>query len=363
MTAQNRACHYHTTDQVPPCLQKPYRSDPDMTAKIEKMLSKVGIRRNFDVLECAEVNNAMAAVVNQELFILFNRRYLNRNLLTKVDETDLDLPSSSAEEDWALLGVLAHEVGHHIHEHLLLAANPNQELQADEWSGFMLYQLGATLNQAMSGIFRYIVDNHQNTTHPPKSQRLTAVETGWRKAAAQYGYNNEQNYAKEWQLPSSEDVLQIIHSWKPTMLPQLDVSPQIIFEQVLKVAKEGQKHAQYRIGVMYQQGIAVPVDYTKAKDWYEKAAAQGHAAAQNNLGWMYQQGLGTAVNYQQAFYWYQKSAEQKNAFGTSNLAYLYDKGIGVFENKDEANRGYCRAAAQGNWLAKKVLSILSVNCQ
>ena len=41
--------------------------------------------------------------------------------------------------------------------------------------------------------------------------------------------------------------------------------------------------AQFKLGEMYEQGLAVDRDLDVAKSWYQKAAAQGHEAAQQRL--------------------------------------------------------------------------------
>jgi TPR repeat protein len=47
----------------------------------------------------------------------------------------------------------------------------------------------------------------------------------------------------------------------------------------------------------------VPVDYSEACKWYQKAAAQGHVSAQNNLGVMYAHGLGVRADLLEAYKW------------------------------------------------------------
>lgn len=48
-------------------------------------------------------------------------------------------------------------------------------------------------------------------------------------------------------------------------------------------AKAGDMEAQYRLGVMYADGIFYAKDRTAALDWLEKAAAQGHKGAIHKL--------------------------------------------------------------------------------
>ena len=50
-------------------------------------------------------------------------------------------------------------------------------------------------------------------------------------------------------------------------------------------------------------------DYTKAKQWFEKAANQGVADAQFNLGVMYGQGKGVRQDYAKAKEWVGESCD------------------------------------------------------
>ncbi len=52
------------------------------------------------------------------------------------------------------------------------------------------------------------------------------------------------------------------------------------------LAAQGDAHAQFNLGVMYDKGRGVSQDYAEAVKWYRKAAEQGHASAQHNLGVM-----------------------------------------------------------------------------
>ena len=53
------------------------------------------------------------------------------------------------------------------------------------------------------------------------------------------------------------------------------------------LAEQGNKAAQFNLGIMYHQGTGVPQDIGEAIKWYILAAEQGHADAQSNLGNIY----------------------------------------------------------------------------
>jgi TPR repeat protein len=53
--------------------------------------------------------------------------------------------------------------------------------------------------------------------------------------------------------------------------------------QLQREAQEGDPDAQYNLAYLYENGLGVPKNETKALELYQQAADQGHPAAQNNL--------------------------------------------------------------------------------
>lgn len=115
-----------------------------------------------------------------------------------------------------------------------------------------------------------------------------------------------------------------------------------------KAAEQGHADAQFKCGVMYDNGEGTTVDKAKALYWFERAAEQGNAAAQFNCGNMYRKGEGTAVDKAKALYWYEKAAEQGVASAQSFCGVLYDKGEGTAVDKTKALYWYEKAAEQGH---------------
>ncbi len=89
------------------------------------------------------------------------------------------------------------------------------------------------------------------------------------------------------------------------------------------LAKVGNPHAEYNIGVMYDLGTGVEQDRTEAVIWYRKAANQGHDKAQFNLGFLYANGDGVSQELVLAYKWLELAAiqghpeagEQRDAVG------------------------------------------------
>lgn len=84
----------------------------------------------------------------------------------------------------------------------------------------------------------------------------------------------------------------------------------------------------------------------------QAAAKQGDMRAQNDLGLIYEVGNGIAVDYNQSFYWYKKSAQQEFAPALYNLGRYYANGIGMNKDPRVAREYYSRSASQGFALAR-----------
>jgi TPR repeat protein len=76
------------------------------------------------------------------------------------------------------------------------------------------------------------------------------------------------------------------------------------------LAEKGNSEAQYKLGVMYDEGKGVAQDYQEASKWYRLSAEQGRLGAQYNLGVMYAQGQGVAQDYVRSHMWLSLAAAQ-----------------------------------------------------
>jgi TPR repeat protein len=76
------------------------------------------------------------------------------------------------------------------------------------------------------------------------------------------------------------------------------------------LADEGNAVAQGKLGLFYEEGRGVTVDYTEAAKWLQRSADQGNAESQTNLANLYRLGRGVPLNYAESLIWLQKSAAQ-----------------------------------------------------
>lgn len=137
---------------------------------LQEIMSATGLQQNFE-LKQSDVSNIEASISHRKRYILYNPAFIT---------TIKDLTKNK----WAVMALLAHEVGHHLNGHTIRkgGSTPELELQADEFAGFILHKLGATLQQSQNVIY-YIAKEKKSSTHPAKTSRLSAIEKGWNNAS------------------------------------------------------------------------------------------------------------------------------------------------------------------------------------
>jgi TPR repeat protein len=131
------------------------------------------------------------------------------------------------------------------------------------------------------------------------------------------------------------------------------------FKQLHKLAKQGHPTAQHIVGMMYENGIGVEKNLSKAVSYYEKSAMQDFGDAQCTLGRMYQQGNAVVVkDAEKARDWLTKAAERNIPEAEYNLGMMHAKGDGVPQDLAKASQYLQRASAHGVDDAKDALAKL-----
>lgn len=85
-------------------------------------------------------------------------------------------------------------------------------------------------------------------------------------------------------------------------------------------AARGSVSAMNNLGVAYETGLAVKLDFKEAAKWYRMAADQGDARAQGNLGQLYFDGRGVPFDLEQAYKWFKLGSLQGQILGVKGLA-------------------------------------------
>ena len=136
----------------------------------------------------------------------------------------------------------------------------------------------------------------------------------------------------------------------------------VSLQEVIQQAEQGNATAQYRLGVMYADGISgTSQNYLKALKWIKKSAEQGNIKAQCTLGIMYYHGYEIPQNFPEAFKWFKKAADQKSANAQYSLGAMYFNGDWVRQNYQEAVKWFKKAADQGHQQALSQLASFSKN--
>lgn len=186
-----------TKDGVELCLEyqkivSGFTSEKEANEALDKILNVIGASKNFTLIPCDNINNALAITFKSERYILFDSEFMNQ--ITELTN------------DWSSIFILAHEVGHHINGHtreallvsvlddITLEKKREEELEADEFASFVLAKLGASLDDIKAGI-ELIATNDDDTysTHPSQDKRLAAIKKGYDKAQSSIVIINKDN--------------------------------------------------------------------------------------------------------------------------------------------------------------------------
>ena len=161
-----------------------FASERAADSALDDILNVIGASKRFVLQECSNINNALALTMNGIRYIMYDPEFMT---------------SLSYGDEWSNKFILAHEVGHHINGHTVdvLAANSSnkvslstsriQELEADEFAGFVLGRLGASLSDALSGVQSLSDKDDSYSTHPRRSKRIAAIKKGFKESG---GYVN-----------------------------------------------------------------------------------------------------------------------------------------------------------------------------
>ena len=147
-------------------------TEPKSIAEIivQEVLDALGADASFEV-KAARIPNAAAVVANGKKYILYNPYFM------------VALTKATGSNRWVPVAVLAHEIGHHLIGHTTThtSSTPQNELEADAFSGYVLRRMGAGLEDAQLAI-RTLSSNYGSSTHPARHNRIEAIAIGWNKA-------------------------------------------------------------------------------------------------------------------------------------------------------------------------------------
>ena len=114
-----------------------------------------------------------------------------------------------------------------------------------------------------------------------------------------------------------------------------------------KASKEGNHEAQFRIALMYRDGIGINKDMKEAAYWFRKAASNGHTQAQFELGKCFLSGEGVLQDTRMAAESFWRAAEGGHPMASFYVARMYRDGVGMERNLKRAAK-YMKQAADAN---------------
>ena len=148
-----------------------YNDNINSSIVVDDILAKLNLKNTYFVTKvCSGINNAVAIKHNGIRYILL----------------DVDWMESIkyGRNDWFHLFVIGHEMAHHLLKHTETEATTIQisrknELDADEFGGYILGLFGASKTDINTLLINFQENNDLNSTHPPKKDRDIAINKGF----------------------------------------------------------------------------------------------------------------------------------------------------------------------------------------
>ena len=116
-----------------------------------------------------------------------------------------------------------------------------------------------------------------------------------------------------------------------------------------ELANSGDPQAQFRLGMEYATGQAVPLNMAQALAWYRKAADKGVGEAEYNLAVAYHNGLGVTKDEAESLRWYLRAAEHGIPDAQFAVARAYYTGQGVPQDRSRAIEWYRKAETKASY--------------
>jgi hypothetical protein len=174
-----------------------FTSSKEATSIIDEIVGIIGLKRNFEI-KAGNVPNASAVIIYGKRHVIYSQSFISKIII-------------QSNSYWAAIAVLAHEIGHHLNGHTLdgIGSRPPKELEADEFAGFIMSKMGASLSQSQS-IFNndLMYQPHDSKTHPASSARIEAIAVGWQRAKEKTLKKDKKTFEKKIkkQQTSNKDI-------------------------------------------------------------------------------------------------------------------------------------------------------------
>lgn len=176
--------------EISPRTFNTFSSTGEAIASINQIVDAVHLEPNFEI-RAGDVPNALATIVNQERFIVYNPDFIYAINI-------------EAGTKWAAISVLAHEVAHHLNGHTLTRSHSKQELEADRFSGAVLQKLGASLEDTTAAM--RMMNSPGSASHPSSKERIAVISQAWKESCHHDSACNGDLASTNLRLPELEPI-------------------------------------------------------------------------------------------------------------------------------------------------------------
>lgn len=134
---------------------------------VVNIIRETGLAQNFVILP-GDVNNVKAYIEDNERILEYNPDFMEK---------------LQGDTNWHGISVLARQIGHHLSQHDLEGgtASIDEEIEADKYAGFVLYKMGASLDDALKALESAISEDSLGRGIS-KNSRLVSLSKGWNDA-------------------------------------------------------------------------------------------------------------------------------------------------------------------------------------
>lgn len=134
---------------------------------VVNIIRETGLAQNFVILP-GDVNNVKAYIEDNERILEYNPEFMDK---------------LKGDTNWHGISVLARQIGHHLSNHDLEngEATIEEEIEADKYAGFVLFKMGASLEDALQALESAMVEDSLNSGIS-KNARLASLTKGWNNA-------------------------------------------------------------------------------------------------------------------------------------------------------------------------------------
>ena len=134
---------------------------------VVNIIRETGLAQDFVVLP-GDVANVKSYIENNERILEYNP-----NFMEKLQE----------DSNWHGISVLARQIGHHLSNHELEGgqASIDEEIEADKYAGFVLFKMGASLDEAIHAL-EIVMKEDSIGKSVSRNSRLVSLTKGWNNA-------------------------------------------------------------------------------------------------------------------------------------------------------------------------------------